>query len=467
MQKLITLLLFVVLLTPNSYSQTQISGQIRTNTTWTKAGSPYICSGLIEIAPNVTLTIDSGTTVILKGDMDVYGRIKFNSTKSAPINFTSNDTANIFSSQGYRLVKFKDSNSTDTLTFNYCNVNSITLNLQSKKNTTSTIIVSNSLFKSTVLTWLAIEDGYVEYSNNNIVHSRIILDGTDNHINKYIFNGNTVKHGAYNSMSGWVKAKNLCEIKNNTFSKSVKSITMHVVDATLEIENNIFLENDYGIYQLNSTINKEYAIHNNIFINNKHAIFISPYITSKLSIRNNTIYDNDTGIILGTGFGTQTKDINIDHNCIYDNRVYNLVSLTKFDYNVDSNWWGTTDSAAIDSLLFDYYDDFKYGKLEYKNFLKQKTSNCKTYTPPTGLNSLKESNSVNVFPNPFTNSLKIQSNSSIQDVYLYNFVGKQVLQHHTGKKEISLSTQTLPAGVYFYRIISTENKITTGKLIKQ
>src|SRR5690606_29619028 len=73
---------------------TNISGQIRNNTTWTKAGSPYICTGLIEIAPDASLNHEPGTTVIMDNDMHVYGSLIINgsSTDSVTIKGKANNT---------------------------------------------------------------------------------------------------------------------------------------------------------------------------------------------------------------------------------------------------------------------------------------------------------------------------------------------------------------------------------------
>ena len=44
---------------------TDVSGDITSSITWTLTGSPYILSGTVTIAPNITLTIESG--VVVKG----------------------------------------------------------------------------------------------------------------------------------------------------------------------------------------------------------------------------------------------------------------------------------------------------------------------------------------------------------------------------------------------------------------
>src|SRR5947207_499617 len=47
----------------NSFAQTNVSGGIYANTTWTLAGSPYIVVDTVVVFPGDTLTIQPGVTV--------------------------------------------------------------------------------------------------------------------------------------------------------------------------------------------------------------------------------------------------------------------------------------------------------------------------------------------------------------------------------------------------------------------
>ena len=65
MKKLLLLLVFLIGFT-SIYAQTNVSGGIFSNTTWTKANSPYIMTGPVVVFPNVTLTIEPGVVVKIK-----------------------------------------------------------------------------------------------------------------------------------------------------------------------------------------------------------------------------------------------------------------------------------------------------------------------------------------------------------------------------------------------------------------
>jgi len=79
-------------------AQTNVpAGTITTDTTWDLAGSPFILSGSVQVAANVTLTIAAGVMVkfsSLAPRLDVLGQLVADGT-AQPITFTSfTDDAN-------------------------------------------------------------------------------------------------------------------------------------------------------------------------------------------------------------------------------------------------------------------------------------------------------------------------------------------------------------------------------------
>lgn len=72
------------------YSQTDVSGNITTNTTWDLAGSPYTLTSDINIADSITLTIDPGVEV--EGEshrLTVWGFLVANGTEGNKIHFNN------------------------------------------------------------------------------------------------------------------------------------------------------------------------------------------------------------------------------------------------------------------------------------------------------------------------------------------------------------------------------------------
>ncbi|HXP49895.1 MAG TPA: hypothetical protein VN922_08080, partial [Bacteroidia bacterium] len=63
MKKVLVLLIFLYSITGSVYSQTIIKGGVYSNTTWTKAGSPYIIKDTVVVFAGITLTIQPGVVV--------------------------------------------------------------------------------------------------------------------------------------------------------------------------------------------------------------------------------------------------------------------------------------------------------------------------------------------------------------------------------------------------------------------
>ena len=53
----------VLLVATSAYAQTNVDGNISTNTTWTLSGSPYIVISPVIVEEGVTLTIEPGVIV--------------------------------------------------------------------------------------------------------------------------------------------------------------------------------------------------------------------------------------------------------------------------------------------------------------------------------------------------------------------------------------------------------------------
>jgi len=99
----------------------------------------------------------------------------------------------------------------------------------------------------------------------------------------------------------------------------------------------------------------------------------------------------------------------------------------------------------------------------------QTITNYITVINPTAIHEINANGLyISIYPNPVTENIHITMKSSTQNVRfrLYDVIGNEItdviLGNHT-----SVDVKTLGSGIYFYRIISNENIVITGKIIKQ
>src|ERR1035438_7891798 len=95
MKKLILLIAFISLVSFVN-AQTNVSGGIYSNTTWTKANSPYIVTDTVVVFPGITLTIEPGVVVKFNDHKYIEVRnatIISNGNAVDSITFTSNSSS--------------------------------------------------------------------------------------------------------------------------------------------------------------------------------------------------------------------------------------------------------------------------------------------------------------------------------------------------------------------------------------
>ena len=72
-----------------------------------------------------------------------------------------------------------------------------------------------------------------------------------------------------------------------------------------------------------------------------------------------------------------------------------------------------------------------------------------------------------VYPNPFSNELKVHLNNSADEILLYDIAGKQLRSFNDSGKLVTLrGLGDLNPGIYFLKI-TTENQSVIKKMIKK
>lgn len=104
--KLRSLLSFIlVLISMSLYAQTNVSGYINVNTTWTVTNSPYYVTSTVTVNENITLTIEDGVTVYgtsisVKGTLDIGANSIFKFNNYSALTVESTGTLNINGTDG-------------------------------------------------------------------------------------------------------------------------------------------------------------------------------------------------------------------------------------------------------------------------------------------------------------------------------------------------------------------------------
>jgi parallel beta-helix repeat protein len=92
-------------------------------------------------------------------------------------------------------------------------------------------------------------------------------------------------------------------------------------------------------------------------------------------VQNNTIINNPEGITIYS----PSSSIIINNN-IYGNQ-YNIYLDATLTTNVNAtyNWWGTTDTSAINQTMYDFKDNFNLGNVTFVPFLTAPNPQAPTY----------------------------------------------------------------------------------------
>lgn len=311
---------------------TEVAGIISQNTTWTIKDSPYVITDDILIKKGVNLIIDPGVVIKFKkgkgrtnmGGFAIIneGNIIAEGIPNNKIIFTSAEVTPQLGDWGTILTVNGGS-----VKFNYVEVKYASSGISSE-NARSTVI-ENSHF------------------HNN---------GTGVFLNK----GDAI-------------------ISNNIFEKNYAGISFMNIPYSGPFDDGTF---DYRKF-------RETKISNNIIRNNVGQSFneyhagIHIELSSSLAdlhlltIYKNDIHDNSHGINIRETGGFNPSKHNlpiIKQNNIYNNNGYaiQLWGESSIEIDMSNNWWGTTETKKIDDLIYDYYDSWRPGIINYQPIITSK-----------------------------------------------------------------------------------------------
>lgn len=384
--------------------QTNVSGGIYSNTTWTLANSPYIVTDTIVVFPGVSLTIQPGVVVKFNNDMRLeirQAKLIAIGTSNDSITFTSNSSTPI--SGIWDAVYLNGVNA--TIKSYYCNFLYAKLGIYSfATNYEDTILVKHSNFnfnitgidnefggialidscnfKNNIEYGLFIEGGILNYCN--ISNNKNGIYGHTNIIKNTLVNFSSetgIESGIGASTGSTIEN---CHVFNNKIGiiswggDTRGAITNCLIDSNLIAGVTLYGYSPGGDCLLNCHIT-----YNGIGILDTTCSGCTGFPNV---IMHNVIENNNIGISENTGIDT------VSCNKICNNITYNLYYASSNNFNISNNYWCTTDSSIVSAKIYDGYDNINLGLV---NFMPIDTAQCyltPNCIPPTAAFNYTSSN---------------------------------------------------------------------------
>jgi hypothetical protein len=459
---------FLVLLCVSSFfslAQTNVSGGIYQNATWSLAGSPYIVDGPVVVFPGKTLNIEPGVEIRINNltNSNIYietrGTINCVGTDALPIKIHAlYDTMNNVAWQGFVCTSsqggvlnadrfqianayFPFSYETPLSNYNYTNCSfkrcfqavtvgeSVNLsNCQFIDNEVgvygwANFTIDNCLFKDNTTSIYAYAS-VLTMTNSDFIDNQIGLSFVSNIFDSmYIADCQFLNNGLALNYPNKGKVENCLFTDNATAIQSAYKC---------EIANNEFLYNELAIQ---ASVNAD--IHNNQINNNMGAVSIE-YVTNVQD--SPTIYNNE----------------------ICGNINFAVNNNTNMNYSLLSNCFCDLDSAGIEAMIIDGYDDITKGLINYQIYDSSCTVLLGTvlkYGPGAGINEL----TFDVqFENPVNTELSLLGDTEFTSIQVTDLSGKSVIFKSSGANNFDVSN--LLAG--FYVLTAVDQQVVRKRFVK-
>jgi hypothetical protein len=339
------------------HASTNVIGIITSDSTWTKAGSPYTLTGPVGVSNGVTLIIEAGTTVNLNNYyITVNGTLRAVGNNADKIQINGGEI--VFSQSSSSWNEQTGSGSIIENAILTSDSTAIEIwNMSPKINRNSIV---GSIFAHGASPYIPGGTEAVPIISNNIIRKSGYNVAIQSSVSPSITN-NTIRGGIISGGHGSTVISNNIIEGDGEYGIEAGSVPDY-------ISNNIISGFDIGIGAHISTI-----IERNIIVNNQNGILMN--INANPVIRYNTIVNNSNGINL-PGYAPPNigyHNIQVTYNNIQENSNYNIYlgPNARYDVNASYNWWGTTDTQAISQKIHDSKDDFNLGTVTFEPFLTE------------------------------------------------------------------------------------------------
>jgi hypothetical protein len=210
------------------------------------------------------------------------------------------------------------------------------------------------------------------------------------------------------------------------------------------VQNCLFSNNTTGVQ---SAYNCE--IFNNEFSINELALEASV----NADIHNNQINNNKGGLLI-SNISSVLDSLLIYNNEICSNLNYNVNNNTNFNYSLLSNCFCDLDSAEIEELLIDGYDDITKGLINYQIYDSSCTVLLGTVLKYGAGAGIDEASLDLTFENPVGSDFLVFAGIDIQSIEITDLSGKQFSFASSGANHFDVSQ--LPAGFYVLSAVNEQ-----------
>ena len=334
---------------------------------------------------------------------------------------------------------------------------------------------------------------------------------------KHITNNYFISNGI-NGEVGAIDATN-CDFNNLLISDNYffNNASLHSIIGFDQLKNDTIKCNRFIKNQANEGCifleNSDGMIFDNIFEENSGNCAVIWTMFSNLSFSNNYIANNSSGSIYGNCYfyiyeptnTLITPNFYIDHNTFFNNTgistiqirasssgnsnlnflfmKYNNFTNPNIQYefynssfygnpniHAENNYWGSTNTQHIDSVIYDYFDYANQSVVYYMPILTSPIAIDTSCPPPIEIhvNYQEINNNISIFPNPAHNylNLTLPKNNPNTEIKIYSLLGELQFMSTVKNQNSVVDISELTKGIYIIEIASGNN-ITRSKFIKQ
>lgn len=411
----------------------EVGGPLAENTTWT-SDYIYVVTDDLTVPPGLQLTIMPGTRVkfyanrglFISGSLKVMGEyeaaidtVRFSSYegqiwKGIQFNSVTGDNNNLID---YALIDKADIGidirNSDNVVVSHSKIqNGVTSDIR-LFNSSYCVISENRLVKNgrVGLEIYATSEGnassFNQIENNFIADSRYTNllvrfenggECRNNIIEKNLFFGAEAGIFIDNSV---FNSSDIIYIRENVFYNNGGETIGYSISTGMDstvITNNIFWDNTLTAVQLRRGKNSVLA--NNSFYGNRNCLAVN-LNARMVEISQNTITENINYVAEFNDPG----DLLINANNIFHNHLLtgSIRNNTANELDIRGQYWGTTDTLAIDELIWDFFDDGLLGEMNFLPFLTEANTDAPISPPHNAKMQLVENNTlISWQPNPET-----------------------------------------------------------------